>query len=74
MTTISEILLHSKQKFFNNVIAVNEVMIRPEKSVHVNIMDEPEARHRFPEFSALLDKHQVSYTINKIRYDQTQQL
>lgn len=64
----------NESKFFDNVIAVNQVMIRPQKSVHVNIMDEPEARHRFAEFETLLTKNNVSYSINQIEYDQTQQL
>ena len=62
----------NEQKFFDTVIAVNNVMIRPEKSVHVNIMDEPEARHRFADFEALLTKHDVGHSINMIEYDQTQ--
>ena len=59
----------NEQKFFDTVIAVNSVMIRPEKSVHVNIMDEPEARHRFAYFEAILAKHNVSHSINTIDYD-----
>jgi molybdenum cofactor biosynthesis enzyme MoaA len=58
----------NEQKFFDTVIAVNQVMIRPKKSIHVNIMDEPNARHRFPEFEKILDQNSVSYSINKINY------
>lgn len=57
-----------EDKFFNTVIAVNEKMTRPEKSLHVNIMDEPEARHRFVEFEQLLTENNISYSINKIHY------
>lgn len=59
----------NETKFFDTVIAVNQVMLRPEKSVHVNIMDEPEARHRFQEFLDILNQHQVSSSVNRIRYD-----
>ena len=59
----------NESKFFDTVIAVNQVMIRPQKSMHVNIMDEPEARHKFPEFLERLETHHVSFSINKIDYD-----
>lgn len=62
----------NESKFFDTVIAVNRVMIRPQKSVHVNIMDEPEARHRFAKFETILAKHNVSHSINTIEYDQAQ--
>jgi MoaA/NifB/PqqE/SkfB family radical SAM enzyme len=61
----------NESKFFDTVIAVNQVMIRPKKSVHVNIMDEPESRHRFLEFEKILAQHNVSYSINKIEYDRS---
>lgn len=57
-------------KFLDTVIAVNQVMIRPQKSIHVNIMDEPKARHRFQEFLSIFDEHNISSSINKINYDQ----
>ena len=53
-------------KFFDTVIKVNNVMHRPEKSVHVNIMDEPGITHRLADFQELLTKHNVSYSINAI--------
>jgi len=59
-----------ESKFFNTVIAVNQIMIRPQKSVHVNIMDEPEARDSFPKFIKTLTEYGVSHSINKIEYDQ----
>ena len=64
----------NEAKFFDTVASVNQVMVRPQKSVHVNIMDEPEARHRFVDFENLLSKNNVSYSINQIKYDQAQQL
>ena len=62
----------NEHKFFDTVIAINQVMIRPEKSIHVNIMDEPEARHRQQDFLSILDEHNISSSINKINYDQAQ--
>lgn len=62
----------NESKFFDTVIAVNQAMIRPEKSVHVNIMDEPGARHRFVDFETTLAKHNVSHSVNRIEYDQAQ--
>jgi molybdenum cofactor biosynthesis enzyme MoaA len=55
-----------EHKFFNTVIAVNKAMIRPEKSCHVNIMDEAWDRENFPRYQALLNLHSVSHSINKI--------
>jgi MoaA/NifB/PqqE/SkfB family radical SAM enzyme len=59
----------NERKFFDNVIAVNQVMIRPEKSCHVNIMDEPWDRPNFARYQALLEQHSISYSINKINFD-----
>ena len=56
-------------KFFDTVIAVNNVMIRPEKSCHVNIMDEPWDRPNFARYQALLDQHCISYSVNKINFE-----
>ena len=65
--------IHSKfwdeHKFFDTVIAVNKVMIRPEKSCHVNIMDEPWDRENIPRYQELLNQNRVSNSINLIRYD-----
>lgn len=55
-----------ESKFFNTVIEVNRVMQRPKKSVHVNIMDEANVRHRFKQFEELLSNNNVSYSINAI--------
>jgi molybdenum cofactor biosynthesis enzyme MoaA len=58
-----------EHKFFDTVIAVNKVMVRPEKSCHVNIMDEPWDRQNFARYQALLDQHRISYSINKINFN-----
>lgn len=62
----------NETKFFDTVIAVNQTMIRPSKSVHVNIMDEPESRHRFLEFENILSANNVTYSINRINYETRQ--
>ena len=59
----------NEQKFFDTVIAVNQVMIRPGKSCHVNIMDEPWDRQHFARYQELLDQHNISYSINKINFE-----
>jgi len=59
----------NKDKFFGTVVAVNQVMLRPEKSVHVNIMNEIEARDQIPYFEKVLAQNNVSYSVNEIRYD-----
>ena len=58
-----------EHKFFETVTAVNKVMIRPEKSCHVNIMDEPWNRENFPRYQESLNQNRVSNSINLIRYD-----
>lgn len=63
----------TESKFFKTVIAVNEVMIRPKKSCHVNIMDEIWNRKNFPQYQKLLVKHSISHSINLI-HDQTPKL
>ena len=55
-----------EHKFFETVIAVNQVMIRPEKSCHVNIMDEAWNRENFPRYQELLNRHNVSNSINLV--------
>jgi molybdenum cofactor biosynthesis enzyme MoaA len=59
----------NESKFFETVTAVNQVMIRPEKSCHVNIMDEAWNRSNIPGYQERLNAHGVSNSINLIRYD-----
>ena len=56
----------NEQKFFETVTAVNKVMLRPEKSCHVNIMDEAWNRENFPQYQEFLTQHNVSHSINII--------
>jgi MoaA/NifB/PqqE/SkfB family radical SAM enzyme len=56
----------NEHKFFDTVIAVNKVMIRPEKSCHVNIMDEPWNRENILRYQEILTQHDISHSINII--------
>lgn len=53
-------------KFFDKVLKLDPIMIRPKKSLHVNIMDEPWNQERIKLYQALLTKHNVSHSINAI--------
>jgi hypothetical protein len=55
-------------EFFNKVRAINDIMIRPEKSIHVNIMDEYWNQDRVPLYQTWLASHSISHSINKIDY------
>jgi MoaA/NifB/PqqE/SkfB family radical SAM enzyme len=57
-----------EQKFFDKVLVINQQMIRPEKSVHVNIMDEYWNKNRIELYKQLLDANNVSYSVNTIDY------
>ena len=43
-------------------------MIRPDKSVHVNIMDEYWNKDRIELYKQMLDNRNVSYSVNAIDY------
>jgi MoaA/NifB/PqqE/SkfB family radical SAM enzyme len=57
-----------EQKFFEKVFLIDQQMIRPEKSVHVNIMDEYWNKDRIELYKQLLDDRGVSYSVNAIDY------
>jgi hypothetical protein len=50
------------------VIAVDHVMVRPQKSVHVNIMNEHWNQDRIELYKKCLNQHNISYTVNQIDY------
>lgn len=52
--------------FFNKVREINKIMIRPQKSVHVAIMDEPWHQHRIPVYENFCQRNDISYSRNKI--------
>ncbi len=58
----------NEAEFFTKVREINAIMIRPEKSIHVNIMDEHWNQDRTRLYQAWLDKHNISNSINKINY------
>jgi molybdenum cofactor biosynthesis enzyme MoaA len=60
----------NESEFFSKVIAVNHVMIRPKKSVHVNIMDESWNQDRIEIYTKLLSTNNISYSVNSIDYSQ----
>jgi len=57
-----------EQKFFEKVFLIDQQMIRPEKSVHVNIMNEYWNQDRIDLYKQLLDDRGVSYSVNTIDY------
>lgn len=60
---------HVKEKeFFEKVRVLNEIMERPAQSFHLNIMDEYWNQDRIPLYVDFCEKHQVSYSINKIDF------
>ena len=63
----------NEQEFFLKVQAVNDTMIRPQKSVHVNIMDEYWNQDRIEIYQHWLDQHSISNSVNSIDYDRQTQ-
>lgn len=57
-----------EQEFFTKVAAINELMVRPERSVHVNIMDEHWNRDRIELYQEWCTKHNISHSVNTINY------
>jgi len=55
-----------EQEFFNKSLALNQVMIRPGKSFHVNIMDEHWNQNRIPMYKKWLTEHNISHSINTV--------
>ena len=58
-----------EQEFFNKSLAVNKAMVRPQKSFHVNIMDEHWNQDRIPMYKKWLTDHDISYSTNSIDLD-----
>jgi len=58
----------NEHKFFTTVIAIDRLMIRPQKSVHVNIMNEHWNQDRIALYKKYLDTHGISYSVNSIDY------
>jgi len=58
----------NEQEFFHKVKTINDIMIRPTKSVHVNIMDEFWNQDRISLYKKYLDQLNISYSVNKLFY------
>lgn len=58
----------NEQEFFNKVEKINTIMVRPQKSVHVNIMDEQWNRHRVSTYQAWLNQRGISHSVNTVDY------
>jgi len=57
-----------EQEFFDKALAINQLLIRPKKSFHVNIMNEYWNQNRIKIYQQWLEKNQISYSINEIDY------
>jgi organic radical activating enzyme len=57
-----------EQDFFNKSLALNQKMIRPEKSFHVNIMDEYWNQDRIELYKKWLTGHDISHSVNVVNY------
>lgn len=61
---------HMNEKdFFTKAVAIDKLMQRPKKSLHVNVMDEFWNRDRIPLYENFLKENNISYSINTIKYD-----
>ena len=58
-------------KFFAKVKALNEIMMGPHKSLHVNIMDEHWNRDRNNLYEKFCSDHRISYSVNQIDYNKS---
>jgi MoaA/NifB/PqqE/SkfB family radical SAM enzyme len=62
---------HIEEKtFFSKVLAIDSMMIRPEKSFHLNIMNEFWNQDRIQLYRAWCEQRNISYSINPIDYDE----
>jgi len=55
--------------FFEKIKVLNKLMVRPKKSLHVNIMDEYWAKKRIKLYEQFCIKNQISFSINEIDYN-----
>lgn len=57
-----------EKEFFDKAKFLNEIMIRPVKSFHVNVMDEHWNRDRIDMYKEWLSHHGISHSVNNIDY------
>lgn len=55
-------------EFFQKAQAIDSIMVRPEKSFHVNIMDEDWNRDRIEMYKSWLTEKNISHSVNSIDY------
>ena len=72
ISTHSEFM--DEKKFFGTARSLNQIMTRPEKSLHVNIMDEHWNQERIKLYQKFCDENHISYSVNVIDYSQTVRL
>jgi len=58
----------NEEEFFDKAVTVNSIMIAPNKSFHVNIMDEYWNEEGIKRYKSILDFHQINYSVNEIDY------
>lgn len=58
----------NEKTFFNKVLIINNMMIRPKKSFHLNIMNEFWNQDRIELYKSWCNHHNVAYSINTIDY------
>jgi len=66
LSTHSEYI--NEAKFFTIALEINKIMTRPEKSLHVNIMDEYWNKDRILLYQEFCKKHGISHSVNYIDY------
>jgi len=59
----------NEKEFFSKVETIENIMIRPKKSLHVNIMDEFWNQDRILLYENFLQERGISYSINRINYN-----
>jgi molybdenum cofactor biosynthesis enzyme MoaA len=58
----------NESEFFQKVSEIDQIMIRPKKSVHVNIMDESWNQDRIQIYKNWLTTNNISHSVNTIDY------
>jgi molybdenum cofactor biosynthesis enzyme MoaA len=58
----------NESEFFHKVAKIDQIMIRPKKSVHVNIMDESWNQDRIQLYKNWLTTNNISHSVNTIDY------
>ena len=58
----------NEQEFFNKALSINQLMVGPHKSFHVDIMNEYWNEKRIALYQQWLDKNNISYSLNEIEY------